>query len=74
MRLRLSCRDVTRLVLEGHDRPLARGERLRLRLHWLACDACRLFRGQSRLLQQAMPRWRAYREGDDGPASGDSQA
>jgi hypothetical protein len=60
--LRRSCRDVTRIVLEGEDRRLALGERLVLRLHWLACDGCSRFRDQVRTMRGAFGRWRAYRD------------
>lgn len=62
MKLRLTCREVTRLVLEGELRALGPLERLRLRLHWLACDACVHFRRQNAALRVALDRWRAYRE------------
>ncbi len=62
MKLRLTCREVTRLVLEGADRQLAPLERLQLRLHWLVCEACRRFRRQDATMRIALDRWRAYRE------------
>ena len=37
MKIRRTCRDVTRLVLESQDRRLGTLEALSLRLHWLAC-------------------------------------
>lgn len=58
-----SCRDVTRLVLEGHDRPLRPLERVSMRLHWLMCDGCRRFRDQQALMRVALDRWRGYRDG-----------
>lgn len=61
MPLMRTCQDVTRLVLESHDRPLRPMESVSLRLHWLACGACRRFRGQSRLMRQALDQWRGYR-------------
>lgn len=60
--LRRTCRDVTRLVLESQDRPLAPLDAAALRLHWLACDGCRRFRDQQRVLRAALERWR--RQGD----------
>jgi hypothetical protein len=65
MKIRRNCKEVTSLVLQSHDRPLSRLERVSLRLHWLVCDGCRRFRGQARLMQQAIPRWRADRESGD---------
>jgi hypothetical protein len=62
MKIRRTCQDVTRLVLESQDRPLGGLETLSLRLHWLACGGCRRFRDQQRLMRQAMARWRRDRE------------
>ena len=64
MKIRRTCQDVTRLVLERQDRPLGTAEQLSLRLHWLACGGCRRFRDQQRLMQQAMARWRKDRDSD----------
>ena len=62
MPIRRTCKDVTRLVLESQDRPLRAMEGLSLQLHWLACNSCRRFRQQQRLMQQAMARWRSGRD------------
>jgi len=62
MKIRRTCRDVTRLVFESQDRPLKPLETLSLRLHWLACSSCLRFRRQQQLMQQAMGRWRQYRD------------
>ena len=68
MKLNLTCREVARLVLEGEDRALSAGERLRVRLHMLICAACPRFARQVRLMRRAMGRWKGYAEGD-GPVS-----
>lgn len=65
MKLKLDCREVTRLVLEGEDRNLGLGERLRVRLHLAICKACPQFVSQVALMRQAMGRWKGYAEGDD---------
>ena len=57
-----SCREVTRLVLEGEDRRLSPGERFILRLHWATCDGCSRFRKQVVFMRGAMQRWRSYRD------------
>lgn len=64
-----SCREATRLVLEGQDRELSTAERAVLQFHWGICAACRKFRDQTELMRQAMARWRGYRDDDrpDGP-------
>ena len=64
MKIRRTCRDVTRLVLESQDRPLRPMESLSLRLHWLACGGCRHFRSQQQLMRVALNRWRSDRESD----------
>ncbi|MBL0085735.1 MAG: zf-HC2 domain-containing protein [Ideonella sp.] len=62
MKLRRTCRDVTRLVLEGEDRALTRPERWSMRLHWLICSACSNFRQQAGTMRVAVDRWRKYRD------------
>ena len=59
--LRRNCREVTRLVLEGEDRRLNPFERLVVRLHMRACQACPVFAAQVALMRRAFGRWRAYR-------------
>lgn len=68
MKFDLSCKDVTHLLLEGEDRRLTIGERLRLRYHMLICQACPKFVRQVRFMRGAMGRWKGYSGGDDGPA------
>ncbi len=68
MKIKLSCRDVTRLVLEGEDRRLSWHERVRVRLHLFICEACPRFIGQVRLMRGAMGRWKRYAEGGEPPA------
>jgi len=60
-----NCREVTALVLAGEDRRLDVVERLALRLHLQICAACPKFRRQVVLMRQALPRWRAYRDGGE---------
>ena len=69
MKLQLTCRDATRLVLEGEDRDLHLRERLGLRLHMLICKACPNFKRQVTFMRGAMGQWQSYVEEDDGPAS-----
>ena len=60
-----NCREVTALVLAGEDRRLGALERLAVRLHMQICAACPKFEHQVALMRQALPRWRAYREGGE---------
>ena len=64
MDLKRSCREVTRIVLEGQDRALSTTERMALQMHWGICVTCRKFRDQADLMRQAMARWRGYRDDD----------
>ena len=58
-----NCREVTALVLAGLDRRLGPVERVAVRLHLQICAACPKFSRQVALMRQALPRWRAYRDG-----------
>ncbi len=51
-----TCREAHRMLVSGMDRELSTGERLRLRVHLFACDACTRFSHQMRFLRQAMHR------------------
>ena len=66
MNFRLSCRELTRLVLAGEDRQLGLVERLRIRAHLLACAACPRFVAQARFMRRAVGRWRRYSDGEAG--------
>ncbi len=67
MKLMRTCREVTRLVLEGEDRRLTLGERLGVRMHMLACRTCPTFVEQVALMRSAMGRWKQYAESDAEP-------
>jgi hypothetical protein len=67
--LHRNCREVTALVLAGQERGLGWAERVAVRLHMLMCSACPRFARQVTLMREAMPRWRAYRDGSDGGES-----
>ena len=62
MKIRPTCLEITRLVMQSQDRRLAPVERVSLGLHWLACGSCRHFRQQQALMRLALDRWKAYRE------------
>ena len=42
----LNCREATKMISDGLDRPLTRRQRLKLRLHVMMCSACRAYRRQ----------------------------
>ncbi|HEU4457519.1 MAG TPA: zf-HC2 domain-containing protein [Methylibium sp.] len=63
--LRRTCREAALLMSTRNDRELPWTERLALRLHLAACDACPAFDRQMRLMDEAMGRWRAYVQRDE---------
>lgn len=62
MILRRTCKQVTHLVLQAEDQALPLAERLAVRLHMLACQACPRFVKQVLLMRRASERWRRYTE------------
>jgi putative zinc finger protein len=52
--MKLSCKEVTRLVSQGLDRELGFAERVKLRVHFAICDGCTNFREQVAFLREAM--------------------
>jgi len=66
IKLHRTCKDATRLLLEAEERRLSLSERIGLRLHLLACEACPRFERQLRLMRRAYAQWRRYAD-DDGP-------
>lgn len=65
MRLLLTCKETTRLVLEGEDRTLPLGERVLVHLHQRMCKGCTRFSRQVRLMHGAPDDWRRYADGND---------
>lgn len=63
--LRLTCKEASALLIAREDRPLGVLERLALKLHLLACQACPKFAAQISTLRAAMQKWR---QPDDGPS------
>ena len=55
----ISCKEASRLLSQGQDRRLSFFERMQLRLHLTACDACTRFAGQLRLMRAALSRFRS---------------
>ena len=54
----VSCKEATLLLSQAQDRPLDRGERLKLRLHLVACRACSRFARQLVVMRSALSRLR----------------
>ena len=49
---KLTCKDVARILSDGLDTEMAPGERARLRVHTVICDACRNVEQQFDLLRR----------------------
>jgi hypothetical protein len=58
--LRRSCKQVAALLIAQEDRALPWADRLALRLHLVACDACPRFGKQLLHMRNAMRQWRNY--------------
>ncbi|HEX6736027.1 MAG TPA: zf-HC2 domain-containing protein [Azonexus sp.] len=53
----LNCKEVTRLLSEGQDRPLGLAEKMQLEMHLAICQGCRNFRSQLAFLRDACRRY-----------------
>ena len=62
IKLKITCREATQIIVQGEDRRMPLGERLSLRLHHRICTNCRRFARQLQLMRQASARWRQYSE------------
>lgn len=60
MILRRTCKEVAAMLVAREDRELPALERVALRLHLAACEACPKFERQILTMRQAMQRWRNY--------------
>jgi len=58
MILRRTCKEVAALLVAREDRALPMVERVALRLHLAACEACPKFEHQLSVMRQALRRWR----------------
>jgi len=62
MKIMATCKEVSELLSQGQDRPLGRGEKLKLNIHLLLCKGCRNFGNQLVFIRGAVKR---YVERDD---------
>jgi hypothetical protein len=60
MILRRTCKEVAALLVAREDAALPAVERLALRLHLAACEACPIFERQLLTMRNALQRWRNY--------------
>lgn len=63
--LQKTCREAAALLVAREDRPLPWADRLALRLHLLACNACPRFARQMLTLRNGMKQWRNYTESSE---------
>jgi hypothetical protein len=60
--LRRTCKEATALMVAREDRALPMAERVALRFHLAACNACPVFERQLLTMRNAFRRWRHYSE------------
>ncbi|HXE38205.1 MAG TPA: zf-HC2 domain-containing protein [Azonexus sp.] len=60
----LSCKEVTRLLSEGQDRPLGLAEKMQLEMHLAICNGCKNFKSQMSFLREACKRYLADHAGE----------
>lgn len=63
--LRRTCKEATALMVAREDRALPWNERLALRLHLAACEACPKMERQLATLRRAFAQWRHEPGRDD---------
>ena len=54
----ISCKDASHLISQMQDVDLPFGQRLRVRVHLLFCEACTRFERQMRFLRRVMRKYR----------------
>ena len=60
MILRRTCKAVAALLVAREDRALPLVERVALRLHLAACNACPVFERQLLIVRNSLQSWRNY--------------
>jgi hypothetical protein len=54
MKIKLDCKEVSRMISDGQDLTLPPAERARMRLHFVVCETCRNVNEQFDFLRRAM--------------------
>lgn len=67
MLLRRTCKEVSALLIAREDRALPLADRVALRFHLVACQACPVFERQILTMRHALRQWRQAT--DDPPSS-----
>lgn len=63
--LKRTCKEIAALLIAGEDRALSLADRLALRLHLAACDACPRFRNQVIGMRNSLQLWRKYTDSEE---------
>jgi Putative zinc-finger len=69
MILRRTCKEAAALLVAREDRRLPLADRVALRLHLAACDACPRLAHQLELMRRAFGAWRRHAADDHGDES-----
>lgn len=67
MKLRVDCKEMSRLLSDSQDQTLPSGERNRMRLHLVVCQTCRTVSEQFDFLRRAMRQIDAGSDPDEPP-------
>ncbi len=67
MILRRTCKEAAALLVAREDRALPLPDRIALRLHLAACQACPVFERQLLTMRRALAHWRHDASGPDQP-------
>ena len=65
MILRRTCKEVAALLVAREDRALPLADRVALRFHMAACNACPVFERQILTMRKALGHWRHYRNEEE---------
>ncbi|WP_082151673.1 zf-HC2 domain-containing protein [Caenimonas sp. SL110] len=57
-----SCKEAAALLIAREDRPLPLKDRVALRIHLAACNACPVFEKQLLILRNSLSNWRNYNQ------------
>jgi predicted anti-sigma-YlaC factor YlaD len=57
MKLKIDCKDVSRLISNAQDQDLTPAERAQLRLHLVICETCRNVDEQMQFIRRAMKKF-----------------
>ncbi|QMT33566.1 zf-HC2 domain-containing protein [Conchiformibius steedae DSM 2580] len=58
----LNCKEACKLLSQGQDRELTRGERWQLRLHLPFCPSCRRYHAQLSFIRKQVGQWQRESE------------